>query len=103
MHAYTTTILTLALSLAACTDASTDNTMPRLTACEEQAAAWCGSDSGACARVWTDQWCDPPHWTDPVPMDAQDACLAAIADRSPGAGVPAACWRTWVRQDGFGT
>ncbi len=102
MHAYTT-IFTIAISLAACTDAAPADTMPRLTACEEQAAAWCGADSGACARVWTDQWCDPPHWTDPVPMDAQDACLDAIADRSPGAGVPAACWRTWVRQDGFGT
>lgn len=86
--------------LVACTAQRSD--MSRLAACEEQADAWCGDATDACRRVWVDQWCDPPHWTDPVSSVAQDACLDAIAARRPDAtGVPAECWRTWVRQDGF--
>lgn len=87
--------------LVACTGQRPD--LSRLAACEEQAEAWCGGATDACRRVWVDQWCDPPHWTDSVSSVAQDACLDAITARQPGdtSGVPVECWRTWVRRDGF--
>ena len=96
----------LACALAGCTDSA--STVTRLTACEAQAEVWCGPPSvayaSACARVWVDQWCDPPHWTDPVETDALNACLDAIESiAGVHRDVPAECWRTWVRQDGFRT
>ena len=92
----------LALAMVhACTVAST-SPIPRTSACQEQADAWCQvidptGQAGGCKTVYL-HWCGMDG--DILPA-AQNTCLDDIAMLPPtkpifGYDVPSSCERTWA-------
>ena len=96
-------LLTILLSLVTngCSDSAAPDAMDHDTACHEQADAWCDAagfaSSQGCRSFYVHE-CEPagPRGA-PVAMDAQNACLQAIADTVTVSDTaePAACVETW--------
>jgi len=93
------TLASLLSTSAACsTSTQVDETMPRATACAEQADAWCtrgGQPFPGCRTWYTSQECERGGPDGTVSVALEDACLQAIADNPTPDVEPAECRLTW--------
>lgn len=94
-------LLSLIFSLATGCSADSDATMDHDAACHEQADSWCtaaGFETSQGCRSFYMWECEPGGPSSaPVAMDAQNACLQAIADTvtTSQTAEPTLCKETW--------
>lgn len=90
-------------ALGACTNQPA--MLDRVTACQEQADAWCtqvGPDTYGCRAVWVELDCARVDRDRPIAEDQQEACLLAISEAPRSLRqVPDACMRTWATVPGW--